>query len=193
MADNFESKMNHSRTNSSAKRFGKAPPPSCNIGIKSTTFVISSPFFASWIMVNQVLERILGLIFDGEEPNRGSMKLMFFLSIADCLRGSDGADTRRLTVLELSFGSDDVEVPLAFVVTFWVVVLSGSVKRSGSKIVSSPKRSSISTFGVFLCTFRVKFKLMVSSYIDENDEPTDVKWMARLPEMDEPEEKRLRL
>ena len=39
--------------------------------------------------------------------------------------------------------------------------------------------------------FRVK--LEVSSYIDENDEPTDVKWMARLPERYEPEEKRLRL
>ena len=69
-------------------------------------------------MVNQVLERILGRIFDGEEPNRVSMRLMCSLSIADCLRASDGADTRRLTVLELSIGADDVEVPLAFVVTF---------------------------------------------------------------------------
>ena len=34
---------------------------------------------------------------------------------------------------------------------------------------------------------------MVSSHIYENDEPTDVIWMVRLPERDKPEEKHLRL
>ena len=35
-----------------------------------------------------------------------------------------------------------------------------------------------------------RVELMVSSYmIDENDKPTDVKWIARLLERDEPEEK----
>ena len=67
-------------------------------------------------MVNQVLERILGWIFDGEEPNRGFMKLMCLLSKADRLKASDGADTCRLVVLEPSIGSVDVDEPLAFVV-----------------------------------------------------------------------------
>ena len=34
---------------------------------------------------------------------------------------------------------------------------------------------------------------MASTYTDEKDEPTDVKWMARLSERDEVKEKRLRL
>ena len=37
-------------------------------------------------MVNQVLERILGCLFDGEEPNRGFMKKKCLLSNADRLR-----------------------------------------------------------------------------------------------------------
>ena len=60
-------------------------------------------------MVNQVLERIFGWNFDGEEPNRGVMKKMCLLSKADRLMGSDGVDTCRLTVREPSIGSVDVE------------------------------------------------------------------------------------
>lgn len=67
-------------------------------------------------MVNQVLERILGWIFDGEEPNRGFMKKMCLLSIADRLRGSFGADTCRLAVLEPFIEPVDVEEVLAVVV-----------------------------------------------------------------------------
>lgn len=67
-------------------------------------------------MVNQVLERILGCLFDGEEPNRGFMKLMCLLSNADRLKASDGADTCRLAVQEPSIGSVDIEESLAFAV-----------------------------------------------------------------------------
>ena len=150
-------------------------------------------------MVNQDLERILGCFFDGEEPNRGFMKSICLLSFSDRLRGSEGANTRRLGVLEPCIGSVEVEVTLASVVVvvalFRAIVLSASdsAKRSGSEVISSSKRSSISTLGTFLCTvFRVlNYLSFFSRKRDENDEPTDVKWMARLLERCETEEKHL--
>ena len=120
------------------------------------------------------------------------MVLMCLLSNVDRFREFDGDTCRLVVLLEPSvIGSVGVEEPLAFVVAACLIVLSGS-KRSGSKAVSSPKRSSISTLGVFLCTI-FEFGLIVSLHIDENDEPTDVICMARLLEIDEPEEKHLRL
>ena len=142
-----------SRTNSSAKGLGKTPPLSWNIGIKSTTFLISSPSFASCIIVNQVRERILGCVCDGEGPTRGWMNPMCLLSNADRFKGSDRVGTRRLVLLEPSIGEVVVEEPLvAVVASSWTTVLStgGSAKRSCSEAVSSPKRSSISTLAFFL-------------------------------------------
>jgi len=118
---------------------------------------MSSPSFASWIIDNQVRERILGCVLDGEEPNRGCMNVMYLSSNADRLKGSEAADTRPLVVLERVVGA--VDVPSAFAVasvwTTGVGVLStvGSAKRSCPEAAaSSPKRSSISTLAFFLCT-----------------------------------------
>jgi len=136
------------------------------------------------------------------------MNVRCLSSNADRLKGSEAADTRPLVVLERVVGA--VDVPSAFaVVSVWTTgigVLStvGSAKRSCPEAApSSPKRSSISTLAFFLCTiycstvnlwflFLFLF-LFLFFFAQKNYAPTDVKWMARLPESDGPQGKRLRL